>query len=1071
MKKNTIKLFLMLLLALMMPMTATAAYDQLADGVYMDGTTLYITSGVTSLRDLQINPDEIYCYAMIPPACVSNTFSSYGATLHVPAAGMVSYFTALYWYNFNNILSDAIEPLSVTMNATEAQVEINHQFSLSATVAPSDATPKTVYWSSTDPSIATVSSSGTVTAVAAGECDILATCINQIAICHVTVTTPYVTISLDNHEARLLPNHTITLTATCLPIEVDLAVTSSNPEVAIPRLVNGSIMVVGVSEGTAVITVNAADGCGNPDSCAITVYTEHGDVNCDGYVSISDVTILIDYLLSDISEGLSGDNADTNNDGNVSISDVTTLIDYLLSGIWPWEIPITYMINGVSFKMVPIEGGTFTMGATAEQGTDSFDNESPTHKVILSDYSIGETEVTQELWLAVMGRNPSYFTGNLQRPVERVSWYECQAFITKLSQLTGRTFRLPTEAEWEFAARGGNKSKGYKYAGNDTISYVAWYSENSSNKTHPVGKKAPNELGLYDMSGNVWEWCLDWYDNYVSDKQTNPAGPASGSNRVYRGGSWDFTDRYCRVSTRSDIVPSDTYRNLGLRLVLGPDISPSPDIHESVDLGLPSGTLWATCNIGAYLPEEYGDFFAWGETEPKENYSWETYKWCNGSEDILTKYCSDYDYGTVDNKMFLDPKDDAAYMNWGPNWHMPSYDQQKELRIQCTWNWTTQNGIGGYLVTGPNGNSIFLPADSTRNGTWWSRTLYSSAPYNAYALNFNSEQISCYYYDRSRGCNVRAVRETTADFYVEQQSLDLGFVPLGETSMGILTIVNNTLESMTVTATVEDPFSFIQEEDSTSNMTILVPSQTSVPLILMFNGTTPGQFNSNVTIQKSALDEGQAVIPVHVLAYDSPSAQVEYVDLGLPSGTLWATCNVGASSPEEYGDYFAWGETRPKENYSWTTYKWCRGTYRTLTKYCTNDNYGTRRDNLSELESADDAAYVNMGPSWRIPTSDQQTELRKRCTWLWTTMNGINGYLIIGTNGNSLFLPAAGYHNYSSPQQTGLYGYYWSRNLNYQYPYYAYILLFNMNNCSSGMGINNDRCDGLAVRAVRVSQN
>ena len=134
----------MLLMAFMVPATATAAYEQLADGVYQDGTTVYITSGVTSLGDLQINPSEIYCYATIPPACVSNTFTGYDATLHVPAAGMVSYFTTLYWYNFNNILSDAIEPLLVTMNAADAEVEIGQQLSLSATVAPGDATPKTV---------------------------------------------------------------------------------------------------------------------------------------------------------------------------------------------------------------------------------------------------------------------------------------------------------------------------------------------------------------------------------------------------------------------------------------------------------------------------------------------------------------------------------------------------------------------------------------------------------------------------------------------------------------------------------------------------------------------------------------------------------------------------------------------------------------------------------------------------------------------------------------------------------------------------------------------------------------
>lgn len=227
----------------------------------------------------------------------------------------------------------------------------------------------------------------------------------------------------------------------------------------------------------------------------------------------------------------------------------------------------TFTVNGVSFTMVVVEGGTFTMGGTSEQGSDAYGDEKPTHSVTLSDYMIGETEVTQELWRAVMGSNPSYFSGT-DLPVEKVSWNDCQTFITKLNQLTGKKFRLPTEAEWEYAARGGNKSRGYKYAGSNTLSDVAWYSNNSSSKTHPVKQKQANELGLYDMSGNVWEWCQDWFGTYSSSAQTNPTGPASGSYRVYRGGSWYGSARYCRVSHRGSNTPTDYYSNLGLRLAL-----------------------------------------------------------------------------------------------------------------------------------------------------------------------------------------------------------------------------------------------------------------------------------------------------------------------------------------------------------------------------------------------------------------------------------------------------------------------------------------------------------------------
>ncbi|MBQ9362480.1 MAG: formylglycine-generating enzyme family protein [Bacteroidaceae bacterium] len=239
----------------------------------------------------------------------------------------------------------------------------------------------------------------------------------------------------------------------------------------------------------------------------------------------------------------------------------------------------TYTVNGVSFKMISVAGGTFRMGAqnTNSSGynydADAYDIEAPVHEVTLSDYFIGETEVTQELWTAVMGSNPSYSIGD-KHPVEKVSWNDCQKFITKLNEATGQAFRLPTEAEWEFAARGGNQSKGYKYSGSNTIENVAWYGVNSYDKgtsspdygTHEVGTKQPNELGLYDMTGNVYEWCQDWYGSYSSSAQTNPTGASSGYLRVFRGGAWSLSARSCRVTYRSYSAPTDTSSTFGLRL-------------------------------------------------------------------------------------------------------------------------------------------------------------------------------------------------------------------------------------------------------------------------------------------------------------------------------------------------------------------------------------------------------------------------------------------------------------------------------------------------------------------------
>lgn len=221
--------------------------------------------------------------------------------------------------------------------------------------------------------------------------------------------------------------------------------------------------------------------------------------------------------------------------------------------------------------MVWVKGGSFTMGATSEQGRDVTDYENP-HQVTLSGYYISKYEVTQALWQAVMGSNPSYvssregYTENLQRPVECVSWSDCQTFITKLNALTGKHFRLPTEAEWEYAARGGNRSRGYKYAGSNRVGDVAWYWGNSEDTTHPVGTKSPNELSLYDMSGNVAEWCQDWAGYYSSDSQMNPTGPSSGSDHIYRGGSWGCLDSFCRVAFRNYLSSSQPFYLVGLRL-------------------------------------------------------------------------------------------------------------------------------------------------------------------------------------------------------------------------------------------------------------------------------------------------------------------------------------------------------------------------------------------------------------------------------------------------------------------------------------------------------------------------
>lgn len=242
-----------------------------------------------------------------------------------------------------------------------------------------------------------------------------------------------------------------------------------------------------------------------------------------------------------------------------------------------------FTTNGVSFAMIAVQGGTYTMGAL-DNDPDAYVWEKPAHTETIADFMIGETQVTQELWNAVMGSNPSYFKGDLQRPVECVSWNDCQEFIKKLNELTKQNFRLPTEEEWEYAARGGNKSKGYKYSGSNDVDKAAWYRGNSrgkthlycsfiswistwfrggsSGETHPVKTKIPNELGVYDMNGNVYEWC----DNYWTKDYKST--PHESGNRVCRGGYYDSERRRVRVADRISCAPDFCACDHGLRLAL-----------------------------------------------------------------------------------------------------------------------------------------------------------------------------------------------------------------------------------------------------------------------------------------------------------------------------------------------------------------------------------------------------------------------------------------------------------------------------------------------------------------------
>ena len=756
---------------------------------------------------------------------------------------------------------------------------------------------------------------------------------------------------------------------------------------------------------------------------------------------------------------------------------------------------------------------------------------------------------------------------------------------------------------------------------------------------------------------------------------------------------------------------------------LVPDKVPDNKVHDYVDLGLPSGIKWATCNVGATTPEGYGDYFAWGETTPKNNYDWSTYKYCNGSSSTLTKYNTNSSNGTIDNKTTLDLSDDAARANWGGTWRMPTRAEQEELINNCTWTWSTRNGVRGYKVTSKtNGNSIFLPAAGYRTGTsvytvgsfgyYWSSSLYESIPNSAYGLYFYSDNVdwnNCY--SRDYGHTVRAVCgnntaaqtftltfdanggegtmpaqtfeagvsqalaanaftrsgytftgwNTNADgsgtAYTDKQSITLSqditlyaqwkkdivnytvtfnanggtgtmaaqtfeagvsqaikantFTRSGYTFTGWNTkadgsgtsytdnqsitlsqditlyaqwkknIVNYTVtfnanggtgtmaaqtfeagvsQAITANTFIRSGYTFTgwntnadgsgtsytdkQSITISQNITLyaqwiqqssvevyvsyeanggygemevqvfkygekkaLLPCSFGAPSNFVFNGWntredgtgtsyTDGQeitLTQDITLYAQwkkitysvtfIANGGSGTMPVQIfeigvsqtLATNKftrsgyffigwntvPDASGtsytdgqkitlteniilyaqwkhsrgkenghEWVDLGLPSGIKWATCNVGAAAAVGHGDYFAWGETSPKDNYDWSTYKYCNGSEKTLTKYNTTTMYGTVVDNKTTLELSDDAARANWGGNWRMPTAVNLRELLDNCTWTRTTQNGVIGYNVTSKiNGESIFLPAAGYKIGTSVEHYGMVGYYWSNRL------------------------------------------
>ena len=454
--------------------------------------------------------------------------------------------------------------------------------------------------------------------------------------------------------------------------------------------------------------------------------------------------------------------------------------------------------------------------------------------------------------------------------------------------------------------------------------------------------------------------------------------------------------------------------------------------HEYVDLGLPSGTLWATTNIGADSPEDYGTYFAWGDTEGNGVFNVEYYKFCIPQTYSMSKYCTRYSEGSIDGKTFLDAEDDAATVIWGSEWRMPSKKQMEELiNEEFTSNeWTSQNDVIGLKITSKkNGNSIFLPAAGQRFGwtsesegalgSFWSRSLENTTSRVAHTLDFSqsfSVMVSSSF--RYTGLPVRPIRYTPS---VMVSSIELSCT---EMKLGVN-------ETMPISCTVlpedaENPY-VSWEISGDGTVAYLMTSTNSVTGEESHYVSTNSPGTCTITVRSA--DGSGVYAQCQVTVKSNIINGREYVDLGLPSGTLWAICNVGANSPEEYGDYFAWGETTPRVDDSYNKY----GAPGHWTKYCLSSSDGHEGfvDDLRELLPEDDAATVNWGSKWMTPRQDMFYELfdESLTTAQLTEQNGINGYLVTSkSNGNSLFLPAAGSKR-AAASGVNVSGYYLTRRL------------------------------------------
>ncbi|MBR0053525.1 MAG: Ig-like domain-containing protein [Bacteroidales bacterium] len=530
-----------------------------------------------------------------------------------------------------------------------------------------------------------------------------------------------------------------------------------------------------------------------------------------------------------------------------------------------------------------------------------------------------------------------------------------------------------------------------------------------------------------------------------------------------------YTDTDVPVETITSESPVTIRRSVwGVLKDLGTEVIVEP---EMVDLGL--SVQWATFNLGATRPEQTGYYYAWGETEPKWEFSWANWKWCDGTADTINKYGNP----PFDNRYNLDMEDDAAHVKLGDAWRIPTIAERDELFAHCTLTPATVNGEKVIQVTSKiNGNSIYLPESgyyldtgfiNDGYATFWTSSIF-------FAGSAGSGVIHAYSSDRAE--TLIWVTDFFNGFPIRPVYGDLG-VPVSQVKLDREELVLSIGETATLTAIISPENASLKDCSWESSNPRIVSVTTTGEVF----GVSPGVARINVKTLDGNLNAYCRVTVNPQEYYEYSAAVPEKVDLGLPSGLKWASFNLGATAPEEYGDYFAWGETQPyylsqdppvwketkEEGYYWPSYKWCHASGEALTKYCNKSNFGYNgyTDYRMILEPADDAARVNLGENWRMPTDEEWEELLNGCTSSWTTINGVNGYRFTSNiNGNSIFLPAASIYNGIYLSSVGSLGNYWSSSLYDFYPDRAWCVSFFSSNVYRSP--NYFRNFGLPIRPV-----